>query len=217
MQVNTVAAQLAPAKVVIETIKKLFPSWPNYESQNEVAAQLSIPHFKQFPALQKSWRFLFKMIEQDVLSYNERLDVIKENEEFVVSDDLMELIVEAHAAAISDNESGYISFQSISNPSQFIPIKVIQSHNQVGTKVWGAGVYLGEILQREPTLLQGKCVLELGAGVGITGLLIARALPPLQRPSKVIMTDFHHEVVDLLAYNIEINNNYHVNLSLIHI
>ena len=25
------------------------------------------------------------------------------------------------------------------------------------------------------------------------------------------MTDFHHEVVDLLAYNIEINNNYHAN------
>ena len=73
MQVNTVAAQLAPAKVVIETIKKLFPSWPNYESQDEVAAQLSIPHFKQFPATQKSWRFLFKMIELDVLSYSERL------------------------------------------------------------------------------------------------------------------------------------------------
>ena len=105
-----------------------------------------------------------------------------------------------------------------------IPICVKKTFNQVGTKVWGAGLFLAELFQymsREPypdqvqesnvnnqqigisSLWKDKVILELGAGVGITGILIGRGLPSLYQPKSVIMTDCFEEVMNILRHNID--------------
>ena len=88
-------------------------------------------------------------------------------------------------------------------------LRVVRSHNQVGTRVWGAGVYLGELFQRwvrhYPMLFQQQIVVELGAGVGITGLMLSKLVPSPLQPKRIIMTDFHPDVVSVMQHNVGIN------------
>lgn len=49
--------------------------------------------------------------------------------------------------------------------------------------------------------MDGKTVLELGAGVGITGIALAK----WAQPARVVMTDYLANVIDNLNHNIEIS------------
>lgn len=200
MDITSLALQLAPASAVLDQIKRI-PEWPSLTAQSELALMLSSSHMKAFPPPLSNWKYLLKCIEKDILTFVEN----GSTEDEFFNEDLIEVIVEAQAGQVDSEKSGYLSYKSISFANVYIPIKVKQSHNQVGTKVWGAGVYLGELLQRVPCILANQAVVELGAGVGITGLLIGRALPANFQPSKLVLTDFHFEVVDLLQHNIDIN------------
>lgn len=90
-----------------------------------------------------------------------------------------------------------------------IPICIKKTFTQVGTKIWGAGLFLAEVFQYM-TFLQDtnvgvwkdKVVLELGAGVGITGILIGRGLPVTLQPKRIILTDCFEEVMNILHHNI---------------
>jgi predicted nicotinamide N-methyase len=203
MSVVNLALQLPPAGYIVSTIKAEWADWPSIESQCILAQQFSATHIADYPPPAKGWKYLLKSIEKDIRAY---YDEHGGEGDAVFADELMEVIVQSQCVVVGDDESGHLSFPSISSRDSLVPIKVIQSHNQVGTRVWGAGVYLGELFQRVPTLLTNTTVLELGAGVGITALLLACATPPQLRPSKVIMTDFHHAVVNILEENIELNS-----------
>lgn len=202
MDILKLALQMAPAIVVLDAIHEKYPSWPSSADQEEIASALSVDHINEYRPPVRGWKYLFKVLEKDIRELSASANV---DEQDMFTNELMEIIVESQCAVELENNSGFVSFGSVTISDLLIPIKVIQSHNQVGTRVWGAGVYLAELMQRVPDILIGQTVLEVGAGVGITGLLIARAIPAAQRPEKVIMTDFHHEVVDLLDYNIQLN------------
>jgi hypothetical protein len=45
-------------------------------------------------------------------------------------------------------------------------------HNDVGLRMWEAGYFLAEFLVKNPHLVADKSVIELGSGVGLTGLVI---------------------------------------------
>lgn len=201
MNVTSLSLQLAPAAVVIAEIRKI-PDWPNIAAQEHVASLLLTSHQAKYPAPDKCWKYLFKCIEKDILSFY-NTDAQDAGVD-IFSDSLMELIVESQTLMLNESDVGYMSFCSV-NSDIIIATRVVRSHNQVGMTVWGAGMYLGELLQRVPELLAERTVLELGAGVGITGLLLSRGIPLHQQPYKIIMTDFHSDVLDLLASNIAVN------------
>ena len=185
--------QLAAPSVILDAIH-LLPGWPSIESQEQLCSLLMIDHREKFPSPAKGWKQLFNSIERDITASNE-----------IFSNTLMELIVESQTRVLDGDDMGYLSFFNLAKDN-IITIQVVRAHNQVGMKVWGAGIYLGELLQRVPQLLAGKTVVELGAGVGITGLLLGRGIPPALQPYKIIMTDFHTEIVELLRNNISIND-----------
>jgi predicted nicotinamide N-methyase len=74
-------------------------------------------------------------------------------------------------------------------------------HNQVGMKLWKAGLLMGDFCINMPHLFQSRSVLELGSGTGVTGITLAAVC----HPSKIYMTDFHDEVLNNLEYNARIN------------
>merc|ERR1712166_1284612 len=51
-----------------------------------------------------------------------------------------------------------------------IKVHQAESVNQVGTTIWPAGLFLAELCFTYPQLIRGKRVIELGAGVGLTGV-----------------------------------------------
>jgi predicted nicotinamide N-methyase len=64
-------------------------------------------------------------------------------------------------------------------------------------KVWPSAIALHNVLQKHPSLIRDKTVLELGAGVGLPALMIAGIT------KSIIISDYNSEAVELLRKNIE--------------
>ncbi|XP_019631379.1 PREDICTED: protein-lysine N-methyltransferase EEF2KMT-like [Branchiostoma belcheri] len=75
--------------------------------------------------------------------------------------------------------------------------------DNTGMRVWPAAQVLALYVLNHPETTR-KCegILELGAGAGVTGLLVAKSCG---RPAGVVITDGEHHVLDLTRRNIEAN------------
>ena len=107
---------------------------------------------------------------------------VEKNGGFVESDDLAEIIFEtmrSKEVAPDPNESSYLSFyvpiQKNSEPQGIAPIRIRQFpyHNDISLRLWEAGACLAEYFLANKHLPSGKKLIELGAGVGLTGLIAA--------------------------------------------
>lgn len=70
------------------------------------------------------------------------------------------------------------------------PIKITETHDEIGCRVWDAATLLGKFLEAHAGELAGilahRNIVELGAGTGITAMVAARLLPPSVR---ILATD----------------------------
>ena len=119
-----------------------------------------------------------------------------------VSDELMALIIKYSSPSTEDDDkAGWIIY---TGDTQYIQGKAMvytaNRHNQVGMKVWAAGLYLAELLLAVPQLIAQRQVVELGAGTGCTSLIAALCPSP---PARIIATDFHDDVLLNLQRNID--------------
>lgn len=82
------------------------------------------------------------------------------------------------------------------------------SHAQCVPVLWPSAVILSRWLVTNPLVLQGKRVLELGAGCGLTGLVAAslQRKYPIDSRSSVLLTDFNATVLKNLQRNIDLND-----------
>ena len=111
---------------------------------------------------------------------------------------------------------GYVSFQvphngnsrtctSSSPDEDIVGIQVYPHHNDVGIrKVWEAGACLAEFLIAHPGQIRDKKVLELGAGVGLTGIVAAG----LCQVRHLHMTDYTEACLDNMEHNIFVNKEW---------
>ncbi|KAG1370937.1 putative protein N-lysine methyltransferase METTL21A [Cocos nucifera] len=65
--------------------------------------------------------------------------------------------------------------------------------------VWPGAVLLNDYLTKNAEILEGHSVIELGSGVGITGILCGRFC------QKVVLTDHNEEVLEIMKKNIELH------------
>jgi len=81
-------------------------------------------------------------------------------------------------------------------------MRIYPHHNDVGVaKVWEAGAALSEYIIHNPHVINGRHVVELGAGVGFTGLIAAACCGA----KSVHMTDYTVSTLLNLAYNVDSN------------
>jgi predicted nicotinamide N-methyase len=64
-------------------------------------------------------------------------------------------------------------------------------------KVWPSAIALVKVIQKHPSLIRDKTVLELGAGIGLPSLLMASEAKTIQ------ISDYDLEAVELLQKNIK--------------
>lgn len=69
-----------------------------------------------------------------------------------------------------------------------------------GAAVWTAGVSLASLLAREPELVKGKRILELGCGTGLCGIVAARL-----GAREVTLTDGNSDLLERVESNIAAN------------
>ncbi|XP_023021187.2 protein-lysine N-methyltransferase EEF2KMT [Leptinotarsa decemlineata] len=75
------------------------------------------------------------------------------------------------------------------------------SDGTTGLRTWQASLALSEWLLQNKSLFTHKTVLELGSGIGLTGLVLARECSA----KCVFLTDCHETVLKILRYNVERN------------
>ena len=111
----------------------------------------------------------------------------------------------ATAATTELNANTECSNQQQTINTDFLRIRTYPHHNDVGVaKVWEAGACLAEYILQHPTLIRNKKIVELGAGVGFTGLVAAGVVGA----TSVHMTDYTEACLDNMAYNVEMNGNW---------
>ncbi|KAJ1292125.1 hypothetical protein BS78_02G368500 [Paspalum vaginatum] len=69
-----------------------------------------------------------------------------------------------------------------------------------GQLVWPGAVLMNNYLSQHPETVKGCSVIELGSGVGITGILCSRFC------KEVVLTDHNDEVLEIIKKNIELQS-----------
>jgi len=107
-----------------------------------------------------------------------------------------------------------------------------QATGGTGSALWEAGLFLCDLIARQPEKFAGRRVLELGAGNGLTGVVFARMTPPPAEvclanaratrtasrgsparlirtggvlPAQVVLTDHTEPVLALMEHNLRLN------------
>jgi SAM-dependent methyltransferase len=176
--------QRAPVEKIMPLLDSI-PNWPSYESQTDLVNILTSDANHTPPS---RWLKYFLKCVHDKIE--------KSNEE--VHDSIAEMIVQS--SQLSEDDAGTVIFPLPNDQKAYIHAKKI--HNQVGMRLWTAGIFLSDFMLQLP-FCHERYVLELGAGTGCTGILLALST----KLKKIIMTDFHPEVIDNLRHNIDFNSH----------
>lgn len=75
------------------------------------------------------------------------------------------------------------------------------SHGTTGLKTWQAAELLTRFLRASPEIVKGLRVLELGSGVGFTGISLVK----LGIVDRIVLSDCHGRVLEKLRHNCRVN------------
>lgn len=196
--------QMAPLSVVLTAVKEdANLQWPGITAQEELTAWFLSN--STYPLSEKYLNSLLKALQKSITE----VPSLGDAEEETFSDSFIEFFLSRQNNQPFDEEdTGYLQYQ-ILNSRKRLPIMIKRSHNQVGTKVWSAGLVLAELLQWElgpecSDLLRDKTFVELGAGVGITSLLWYLSLPSDSKMKGIVITDYADSVMDIVSRNVSI-------------
>ena len=203
-EVKDLCLQMAPVETILTKIVQL-DGWPSISCQDLIISHCfgysgSNQLCRAFPPSKLWLKHFAKKIEFCLQSYEEN------DSDDLFSDLLIKFIIEAKTCLVDNDDSAFISYRDIFDSKVYSTLKVLRSHNQVGTRVWEAGLFLAELLVLLKGKFRGKTIVELGAGVGVTGVIYMKSiLSSIERPNRFILTDFDQVVVDNLTYNISLN------------
>jgi protein-lysine N-methyltransferase EEF2KMT len=223
---------MAPIDLILESFQSYYSeesdhchsgqsTWVNEDSQEKFALLLKniikTPHTVsgEYIKFSPTDRYIRKVLSKFVAK-------VEENSCMIESDELVELMMEyqmkpgvKNDSMPDPNEWCYVSFQlpvcnnlamtRNTNYNDVVGIKVFPYHNDVGVrKVWEAGAALAEFFLVRPDLIKDKSVLELGAGVGLTGIIISG----LCEPKSVHLTDYTDATLINMEHNISVNKTW---------
>lgn len=83
-----------------------------------------------------------------------------------------------------------------------VTIRMADQLDSVGLTSWQAGFMFADFAIANRALFDDKICLELGSGVGLTGIVLAK----LAQPAQLLLTDYTTEVLNNMRTNLEINN-----------
>lgn len=216
MNFDDLLHQAAPISVVYDALCQNYV-WPSERAQKAVVqtfADSSSTNNHPSSSLPppKYLKSFIKMLDKD-MTQKVVESMLGNGEEEVYTDDFAELCVEWLTKAGSDNDddSGFVSYRPFGGTNR-VSILVKRNSNQVGTKVWSAGLILAEYLPR--LLIKNEAhptkkilsIVELGAGVGISSILLHASASVANQPMQITATDCFESVLEVQESNITSTN-----------
>ncbi|XP_014370353.2 protein-lysine N-methyltransferase EEF2KMT [Papilio machaon] len=147
--------------------------------------------YKKYPLKVEFCRLFFKKLIK-YLEYSE------------VHDDIYEFICSLMKIKNEENKFSYRHYIIENSLKDIITIK--ETNNMVingttGMKTWEAAIMLSDWILCNKKIFYNQRILELGSGVGFTGIIVGKYC----MPKSTTLTDCHSDVLDLLVENIIIN------------
>lgn len=84
-----------------------------------------------------------------------------------------------------------------------IILRVWPEFSQVGLAMWPSGWLVAEWILSNPEIFKGRSILELGSGVGLTGVVLEKFV----KSKSVYLTDYLDSVLNNCRRNVEISND----------
>ena len=196
-QVSRLYRQGSPESTVLATLSERIPNWLEFDAQEQLLSMVvEDANALRYPPPAKYTARLLR-------AYSEAVEKAGVED---VSDRLFETIsaLQPHV----NETAGHLSYDvpivstgSRAESGVTLVLKVEPHHNEVGLRMWEAGFFLTEWLLAYPNAVSGKRVLELGAGLGLTGLAAAACAGS----SEVIISDCSVEVLKNLEDIVSMN------------
>ncbi|CAH0473637.1 unnamed protein product [Peronospora belbahrii] len=195
---------MEPVHKLMERIKTQFAydhQWTSLEFQAQVMqVVINDPICEEYaPQKQYTYRLLKTYMDEIEAMHTDAHDGLMEA--------LMEFVLNTKFVdnSLSAETMHYVSYTvpTTSDSSVIVTCRVASVFNEVGLKIWEAGWLLAEYVIAYQDELRDRNVLELGAGVGLTGMVLACVC----RATRVVLTDYAPIVLQNLRYNVEINLN----------
>jgi Lysine methyltransferase len=189
---ETLAQAMAPSKIVLDS----FVGQNSLNSQHEFGI-----------TIQNLWN-MFGPSKRYLRGLLQKYIRMVEAEGHTIEDDVLIAII-IHCNQIRDiypdpSESCYLNFHVTTNrhnDNDSLRLRIFPQHNDISLRLWEAGAVLAEYFLKYPKHISGKAILEIGAGVGLTGLVAASYCGA----RKVVMTDYSSDCLLNLHHNIHIN------------
>lgn len=118
-------------------------------------------------------------------------------------EDLYNLYVESLENSKTQSSFSYKSYY-LSTIDEFIPLFECSSFLSCGTtglNTWPGARFLANWCIHHKDLFFNKRIIELGAGVGLTGIMVTKSCFPVS----YLFTDYHEKVLKILNYNVKLN------------
>ena len=196
--VSALYRQEAPVSLVIGAISSAAEGNPfSWDTQEGLLERVVLPVVRHAPSPWYTAQLLRTYSDAAIASGAEDL-----------SDGLFTHLAELQPR--SNDRSGHLAFTVPSGrrggdgepaASRELVLRVEPRHNEVGLRMWEAGYLLTEYIVINPALVRGKRVVELGAGLGLTGMAAAACCGA----SHTTLTDCARSVLDNLEDALEMN------------
>lgn len=103
------------------------------------------------------------------------------------------------AAIENDNNNAKVLIRQVTSRQS--------AQEDVGFVLWPSAVALSQwLLENQEIVQSAKCILEIGAGCGLVGLLAAQLQQRSENTATTMLTDFNAVVLDNLQLNIDLND-----------
>lgn len=208
MEVTNLYCQCAPITQMLKPmIDKEVEHWPHVESQEKLRKLLQFdPKFHFQSNVLSSHELVPPIVYRKALYKILVKSIENDNEDFhdEFMEDYLSVLEEDQNTPVEEVNNGCYSYTTPLISPLRIPFFVQRGHNEVGMKVWNAGLYLIEVFycliqqsieksngeiacqvnylrdlwfsNNVPNLKKGKIFFELGSGIGMTGIIAQRGL-----------------------------------------
>lgn len=191
--------RMDPVNHFISTLKEMNASWYSLDSQRRIVNEIIRDPIAEKYAPETKYRI--RLIKQFIREI--------ERKNYDISDELAQELIYVLkypcGVDIDDDELYHVSYRLAENDtrSKIISFRVSNSFRDVGMKIWEAGFFMAEFARHRPHLFTSRKILELGSGVGLTGIMIAACCAP----KSIILTDYTRQSLVNLRYNVQINDH----------
>eukprot|EP00520_Triparma_pacifica_P001587 CAMPEP_0118663898 /NCGR_PEP_ID=MMETSP0785-20121206/17701_1 /TAXON_ID=91992 /ORGANISM="Bolidomonas pacifica, Strain CCMP 1866" /LENGTH=309 /DNA_ID=CAMNT_0006557721 /DNA_START=117 /DNA_END=1044 /DNA_ORIENTATION=- len=183
----------APLPRTLEAFRQMRPDHTSKEA-SEVFAQI----IKFVKPYSPSPRYTLQLLQQ----YSREV----EREGGVIESDLFaEVLFEALKLAKDTEEADPLMLQYLTFKLGIgqVAVRTGPYHNDVGLRQWEAGYLLVEFLIKNPSYVRNKSVIELGAGIGLTGIVIQGFVARGVRD--ITLTDYTDVTLANMNHNVALN------------